>query len=133
MCAKLRCLAFFSLIALLPLGCSLFGTSLHWNGSWVAQDGSGSGDLTAELFVASSDAVSGSITLTNHPLGTFQVSGTRSDEYGGTDHYEELDLHDTDNSATLSLLKEGWGLSDESILSGTLTYNSSVYFIYINQ
>ncbi len=130
---KLRHLVLSSLTMLLLMGCSLFGTSLQWTGSWTAQDGSGTGGLTAELFVANSDVVSGTMTLTGHPLGAFDVSGTRVDEYGGTDHYEELDLHDAANTAVISLLKEGYGLSDASVLNGTLTYGSSLYFLNINQ
>lgn len=133
MLARLRITVSLALTVLLLAGCSLFGTSLHWSGSWTAQDGSSSGALTMELFIANSDAVSGSMTLTGHPLGTFDVSGTRVDEYGGTDHYEELDLHDAGSTAIISLLKGGYGLNDESVVAGTLTYNLGTYFININQ
>jgi hypothetical protein len=119
----------FSLIILLLHGCFLFGKALHWHGSWTGQSLSGS--FSADLILALDDTVSGSVTFENHPLGTFQVTGTRSDEYGGTDHYEQLDLHNSDNSATISLLKGGWGLTDDSTLSGILSYGAVTYFVNI--
>lgn len=106
-------------------------TAVEWHGVWYETASPLTrGAFTAKLIVEKLK-VTGTVTMENHALGTFEVTGTRTTEYSGAGQtYENVDLESRGGAATIGLLQYGGGLADDSLMYGTMTSAGASYSVY---